>query len=101
MLRGMERSRDTDLRGKRSCPHAAGQDNHIRLDGAGLRFDTDGFSLGGENFADLRVLENLRAAHPRAFRKSHRGVDRIYLHIRWHIAATNHAFEIERWPELA
>ncbi len=98
MLAGLERDVDAAALAERARPHAGGDDDVLGRDLALVGDDAGGAPFGAAYRRDLGVLEDLRAARPRALGESHGGVDRIGLAVLREEDAADHIVDIEQRP---
>jgi len=82
MLSRMKREVHTDRGAQVAGPHAACDDDGLGADFTLVGHDTDCATAFDNDLGNLRVFEDFRAAHTRAFRESLGGIDRVRLTIR-------------------
>jgi hypothetical protein len=101
VLGGMQRDRHARRAAERVRPHAGADDDRIGGHVARLRVDADRTTLLDADAGDLRVLEDLRAAHARAAREGLRRVDRVRLTVFPDEDAADEVADLEQRPALA
>ena len=98
MLAGVERDVDAAALAERARPHARGDDDVLGRYVALLGDDAGGAPFRAAYRRDLDVLEDLRAARPRALGERHGGVDRVGLAVLRQEDAADHIVDIEQRP---
>ena len=101
MLRGVQRDRDPRRTAELPRPHAGADDDRIRRDVTRLGVDADRPPLLDADARDLRVLEDLGAAHARAAREGLRRVDGVGLTVLADEDAADEVAHLEQRPPLA